>query len=459
MALRDYQTRALTEIETRFSLGARRVLLVSPVGSGKTAMFVDYLRNYRTTIVIVHRKELLDQASKRLDTLGVPHGIIMSGHPRYDPKIPVQVASIQTLVRRPKPEAELVILDEAHHARAKSWEMVLGSYKDSRVLGVTATPWRIDGRGLGDVFETAVVAAEPMELVTAGWLAPVTGFGYDLPDLSDVKVSHGDYNEKQLGGVMSKPRIVGNIVEQWQQHAAGLSTVVFAVSLEHSRILQAQFQAAGASAEHVDGATPKAEREAILRRVATGQTRVLLNVGILTEGTDIPNLKCAVLARPTKSTGLYIQMVGRVRRPFNGVVARVHDHAGCLQAHLLPDSPRDYSLTTQTKRAPIEPLRTCKKCLAIYDPQADSTCPACGHENVAAPRVGPDVVADGKELSFEEIAQSDSYKQQEFEKLKAIGERRGFKPGWAFYRFKEKFGEAPGPKPMQNIDPKLLENL
>jgi hypothetical protein len=175
---------------------------------------------------------------------------------------------------------------------------------------------------------------------------------------------------------MREPSIVSNVVEKWREHASHLSTVVFAVTVEHSKQLTAEFRAAGVAAEHVDGQTHQATRAAILRRVAGGETRVLCNVGIAIEGIDIPRLKCCVLARPTMSLTLYLQMVGRVMRPWENTTARIHDHAFVIRQHGLPDADRDYSLHAKPEKPPA--LTQCQECFALYSGDA---CPACGHRN------------------------------------------------------------------------------
>jgi superfamily II DNA or RNA helicase len=379
------------------------------VGSGKTTCFCEIARrcvaNGKRVLILVHRKELLDQACTRLGSL--PHGCIKAGYPT-NPGAPIQVASIPTLRNRDKPPADVIIVDEAHRAKAKTWLEVLNCYPNALVIGFTATPWRLDGKPLGDLFEDMVLACRPQELVdlyhqdpTTG-LCPVTGFAYDIPDLSGVRVTGSDYNEGDLEEVMSRPAIIGNILEQWKLHASNLSTVVFASSIDHSEALTAQFCAAGVRAEHIDGTMGRRLREAILERVRIGQTQVISNVGVLTEGTDIPRLKCVILARPTMSLSLYIQEVGRVRRPWGDVIARIHDHAGCVLKHGLPDEDRDWSLWSQPASEPR--TRTCKECRAVLPPGAP--CPnGCIFETEErGPRQGPELIPDGEQVSLETLA-------------------------------------------------------
>lgn len=377
--LRDYQQRGRDNILGAYQSGAKKVLAVSPTGSGKTTLFchliAELARKGRRSLIIVHRRELAQQAANRLSEFGIDFGFIMAGEPEK-PYALVQIASVQTLIRRHVPKASLVVCDEAHLSTAKSWSTVLQHYDESRILGCTATPWRLAGKPLVGAYDACVVVATPGELRQQGHLCDYVGFSYLAPDLSKVKTTGGDYNEQQSAKAMRAPAIVDNIVEQWLKHASTLSTVVFAVTVEHSLELTAKFKAAGVSAEHIDGETPTEQRRAVLRRVESGATQVLCNVGIAVEGLDIPRLKCCVLARPTKSLARAIQMMGRVRRPWNGVTARIHDHAFNIKIHGLPDSERNYDLHAKEEKPPA--LTTCSECLAVF---TGRTCPSCAHEN------------------------------------------------------------------------------
>lgn len=382
--LRDYQQRGIRQILDAYRQGARSVLAVSPTGSGKTTLFAHLAAQLdaggKRSLILAHRRELVSQASTRLTEFGVRHGIILSGHPAA-PWARVQVASVQTLSRRTLPAADLIVPDEAHLSTAATWARILDGYPSARILGVTATPWRLAGKPLAGAYDSVVVVATPRELREQRHLSDYVGFSYLAPDLSGVATVGGDYNEAQSAAAMSSSVIVDNIVEEWLKHAAHLSTVVFAVTVEHSRQLVERFRAAGVSAEHLDGATPLSQREAIMRRVASGQTRVLSNVGVVIEGLDIPRLKCCVLARPTKSLARAIQMMGRVRRPWQDTVARIHDHAFVIRQHGLPDQDRDYSLHAKREAPPS--MSTCGTCLAVYDGER---CPACGAEREVKPK-------------------------------------------------------------------------
>lgn len=376
--LRDYQQRGISEILAAYRAGARSVLAVAPTGSGKTTVFSHVLAELdarrQRGVILVHRRELATQACNRLREFGVRFGLILSGE-LADPTARIQVASVQTLVRRRAPPAQLVVADEAHLSTATTWRNVLEQYPQARILGVTATPWRLSGKPLAGQYDACVVIATPAQLREQGHLCGYNGFSYLTPDLSDVSTTAGDYNEEQTAKAMSQSAIVDNIVEEWGAHARELSTVVFAVTKEHSRQLAARFVAAGVRAEHLDGDTPLEQRRAILQRVERAQTRVLCNVGVAVEGLDIPRLKCCILARPTKSLARAIQMMGRVRRPWENVTARIHDHAFVLGQHGLPDDERDYTLKAKPEKPPG--LRLCSECRAWF---SGNRCTACSAE-------------------------------------------------------------------------------
>lgn len=385
--LRPYQQDGLSRILAAYAGGARSVLMVLPTGGGKTSIFATLAAQVPgRVLILVHRRELATQATNRLREFGADFGLIMAGE-APKPNARIQVASVQTLIRRKAPPAALVICDEAHLSTADTWRAILDQYPHAKILGVTATPWRMAGKPLIGAYDASVVVSTPADLRAAGYLCPYNGFSYLNPDLREIKTVGGEFNEQQSAAAMMKPTIVANVVEQWKRHASDLSTVVFAVTVEHSKKLTAEFLAAGVRAEHLDGATSVEARRAILARVSSGVTQVLCNVGVAVEGLDIPRLKCCVLARPTRSLARAIQMMGRVRRPWNGVAARIHDHAFVIPTHGLPDAPRDYTLSAALERTPdpeaIPSLSTCPTCFALFE---GVMCPACGADRPVVER-------------------------------------------------------------------------
>jgi len=392
VCLRPYQFEAVERVRDCVRRGARRVLIVLPTGSGKTLVashiIASAVARGSRVLFLAHRRELVNQAYRKLLVQGLPEdqiGVLMAADPRRRPAAVVQVASVDTLRNRAKPPAELVFVDEAHRARAKSYKSIAAEYPKAVHLGLTATPYRADGEGLKDAYDDLVVVASPRQLIAQGYLVEPRVFtvsSSQLPDLSEVRVKGGDYDEAALADAVDRQALVGNIVDHWLQHAAGLRTVVFAVSVAHSQHIAERFRQAGVAAEHLDGTTPLAERDAILARLEAGSTQVVANCGVLAEGWDQPSVKCAVLARPTKSTGLYLQQAGRILRPWQDTRAVILDHGGCALEHGLPQEDREFSLEgTKKKRfrkgLVVPASKVCPECYAVLAP-AVRLCPECG---------------------------------------------------------------------------------
>jgi len=459
--LRPFQSAALDGLRDRLRAGKRRLVLVSPTGSGKTtiasAMIHGAVAKGGSVLFLSHRKELTDQCSARLDEHEVPHGVIMSGHPRVRPWEKVQVASIQTLTARMKrglPAATVIVLDECHHSRSDSYETILAQYPDAVLVGLTATPWRKDGLGLGTLFDDVVVAATPRELIAQGFLVPYTGFVYDAPELDRVKVRAAEYDAEGSEKAMRSSALCGNIVGQYIAHSAGKRAVVFCVSIAHSQFMVAQFEANGIRAEHVDGTMSKAEREGVFRRFARGETLVLCNCNVATEGWDCPPLETVILARPTKSLVLALQMIGRGLRTSPGkTICRIHDHAGVIPEHGLPDADRDYSLNADTskKSASVDPLKTCKQCFAIYPGGKPwpNPCPYC--KFVEPKPETPEVeVVDHAEVRAIPLSELPVFQNAPIEKQRSMyqrwvaqGRERGYKPKFAAAKFFSLFHRWP----------------
>lgn len=390
MQLRDYQVEAVEASRDRLRAGAQHCLIILPTGGGKTVVASDIInravQRESRVLFVAHRRELILQTSDKLTRFGVRHGIIMGSERRALQHL-VQVASVQTLALRRDllTHVDLIFFDEAHHAAAGSYVKLLEQFPKARVVGLTATPWRLDGRGLADIFDSHVIARTPKQLKDEGWLVPVGGWEFEAIDTSKARVQGGDFKTADLTAEAAKPRVVGDIVEEWVRYGEGARTIVFAISIEVSKLLVEKFRAAGVAAEHLDGEMGKGDRDAVLARLRSGQTRVVCNCNVLTEGFDCPELEVCVLARPTLSTSLYLQMVGRVLRPAPGkVTARIHDHAGCLAAHGHPYANRDYSPATSSKgdRKDIENPKGAKRsvCASCKSVRVLYPCDNCGYQ-------------------------------------------------------------------------------
>ena len=466
--LRPFQCDAVDQIESTIAEGKRRLVLVAPTGSGKTVMASEYIRRevakYKRVLVIAHRREIIVQTSNKLTANGVRHGVILAGKEKdLRPQALVQVASIQTLWARgirssamQMPPADLLIIDECHHARAKTYQKIIDAYPGAVLLGLTATPCRGDGRGLGNIFDTMIECPQVQELIDLGFLVGTLIYA-PVKDtdrlLRGVKTKQGDYVTSQLEQRMNTDALVGDIVTHWLKYGEGRRTVAFAVDVAHSVHIRDEFVRAGVRAEHLDGTTSIQEREAILVRLESGETQVVTNCMVLTEGWDMPAVGCCILARPTKQMGLYRQMIGRVLRPAEGKAnAIILDHSGAVWRHGRPEDHVEWTLDedrraenpTHQSRRGAERLRECPSCQAVM---TVPPCYHCGWE--PAPRRGRDVdFADGElGLVQDGHAKPPEYdydaRQRWLAMLTSIATERGYKPGWVAHKYKEKFGFYP----------------
>ena len=445
MQLRSYQAQAVSGL--RDALGtARSALLVMPTGAGKTVVFTEIARlatlKNKTVFVLVHRRELIKQASDKLKAAGVEHGIISAGFERTDSL--VQVCSVQTLVRRLETVTtapDLLIIDEAHHAVAGSWEKVIQHFQNARIVGVTATPSRLDGRGLGSHFSTLVQGPCVEQLVVSGFLSPHKVFAPPIKaDLSNVKTRAGDYANDQLSEAMDRPSITGDAVHHYRLLADGLPAIAFCCSIAHATSVCQSFQAAGYRAKLVTGSMPMEERDDAISGLADGRTQILCSVDVVSEGTDVPAVSAAILLRPTQSEALYLEQVGRILRPQPGKIAIVLDHVGSTIKHGFVDDRRIWSLDTKPKRQrkdePAPSVRQCPECFAAFRPQ--QFCPCCGHEFKVKPK-RPLTEHEGrlKELRKEDARERIEKRKEQgrartLPELLALAAKKGYKPGWAY---------------------------
>jgi DNA repair protein RadD len=388
MKLRPYQEDVIAEYEQTIANGTRRIILVAPTGSGKTVIACEIIKRamHKKIVFIAHRDELLTQARDKLKSFDVTAGIIKAGRDKdLRPLSNVQIAGIQTLHARAvraksmeMPKADIVIVDECHHARARTYQQIIDAYPNAIVIGLTATPCRGDGRGLGNVFEAMLECPQIGDLIGLGHLVKLKIFAPPAPDLRGVQVATtGDYVVNQLSDRMDTAALVGDIVEHWLKHAQRRRTVVFAVDVRHSVHIVEELLKADVRAEHLDGTTPQADREAILARLASGETEVVSNCQVLCEGFDLPDLGCIVLARPTRSLGLFRQMIGRGLRPADGKSdVIVLDHSGGVHRHGRPDDAIEWTLATDRRASnPTHEARVAGA--GSKDPFCE--CTACGH--------------------------------------------------------------------------------
>lgn len=438
--LRPYQAQLKRDVYAAWQGGARNVLAVAATGSGKTVLFSDIMHEYpAASVAIAHRQELVGQISLALARNGVCHRIIgaastaracvnvhlrETGRNYVDPNARRAVAGVDTLVRMDAAvdswfaSVGLWVQDETHHLlAANKWGTAAAMFPNAYGLGVTATPERADGRGLGrhadGLFDVMVEAPGMRDLIRAGYLTDYRIFAppSDL-DLSGVGTSaNGDYSPDPLRKAVHKSHILGDVVQHYLRIAAGKRGITFAVDVEAATEQAAAFRAAGVPAEVVSAKTPDAVRAAIIHKLAAGELLQLVNVDLFGEGFDLPAIEVVSMARPTQSFPLYSQQFGRSLRLMDGKPhALIIDHVGNVHRHGLPDAPREWSLDRRERRSragpsDVVPVRTCPACTGTYDRIIGMTCPYCGEVAQPAGRSAPEQVdGDLFELDAEALA-------------------------------------------------------
>lgn len=436
--LRDYQLDLIERTRGALRRGVRRVLLQAPTGAGKTALTAHMIgtaasRGKRCWFV-VHRRELVMQSIAAFDQVGVPHGVVAAGW-QADRSQPVQVASIQTLARRLNlyERPDLVVWDECHHLAAGQWAKAQAAITGAVEIGLTATPMRLDGRGLDDHFDEIVAGPSTSQLIADGWLSPFKYYAPGRPTLDGVHSRMGDYARGELAGAMDKPQITGDAIAHYRRLCDGQRALVFACTIVHSRAVVEQFRAAGYPAEHVDGCTDSAERDAAIDRFRSGRTLILSNVDLFGEGFDLPAASAAILLRPTQSLALYLQMCGRVLRTADGKShATILDHAGNVQRHGMPDDEREWTLAGRRGKRGGESticVRVCEQCYTA-SPSGTAVCPACGFVWPVQERAIEEVEGELVEVDREALrraARSEQGSAWSLDQLTQLGRDRGYK--------------------------------
>lgn len=410
--LRDYQRALLAETAKAMRI-AQRVLVQAPTGSGKTHLIAALVSAAVAVglrvLVLATRTRLVRQLHDRLEGFGVHHGVIAAALPGYaDLFAPVQVASVDTLHRRclvdekfPLPVADVVVFDEGHLALGDSRQRILNHYPNAWRFGFTATPATTSGRPLLEQFDAMVKGPSVADLIGMGMLVRPRVFNQPVvlaDELDGVPQSSGDYAVGALSALMNRPKLVGDVVQNWLRIANGKRTLVFGVDKGHGAQLTAEFRQAGIAAEQLTDADDDDTRERAIARLERGETLVLVNCSLLSYGIDIPAVECVVLARPTRSVVLYLQAIGRGMRPAEGKDSViVIDHGRVVESLGLPTSPFRWSLgrfnvnriareRIASKRAdPNEKPRTCRECSAVWlTTEHGNSCPECGWKHVAA---------------------------------------------------------------------------
>lgn len=345
--LRKYQETNIGRIRKQFSSGVKRVLLVEPTGAGKTVEFVYIAENAaerdKQVLILVHRAELLNQCSAKLTEMGVEHGKLIGKNNVQ--KGNVLVGSVQTVCRRLDKirNPDVIILDEAHHAPARSFASILEHFSDAYLLGVTATPMRLDRRGLKRYFDSMIVAETIRDLIDSDYLCQPIVYAPNIGiDVSRIKSQYGDYDKGAVeDAFLDDPKIIGDVVRHYRRYSDGLPAIAFCATVKHADEVARRFREEGIASDSIDGGNSDDERVRKIEALGNGSIKVLTSCELISEGVDIPIVSTAILLRPTHSLGLYMQQVGRVLRPYTGKShAVILDHVGNVFRFGLPDIDR-----------------------------------------------------------------------------------------------------------------------
>lgn len=467
MMLRDYQLQAIHDLRRSIATGHWAPVLYGACGMGKSRIMAEIIRSAREkeqqVLALNPRRELVYQLGERLDAVGVEYAMLMAGE--EGSLFPwVQVASTATLHARAMqrqridlPRGDVCIVDESH-IFGNQTKALIEHYKQqgSVIIGMTATPAKASGEGLGEMYDDLVMGPSIPELVEKGWLVPARYFTGESPDLTGIKIHGGDYQQKELGKRADQPKLIGDIVTNWLRIAGDRPTFVFTVNVAHSRHLADEFRSVGVAAEHLDGTTDLEERKAIQQRFRDGETQVLTNCQVMTYGIDIPSVSCIVMACPTKSITKYFQAAGRGLRPSPGKEDLILiDHGNIVHELGFIDDEMPWTLDgkekIQERKQSLSPEPqdiTCGDCGQVFRPR--KTCPGCGKDMTSKAKKAIEaheaelVEIDKRKKKKAGKEYSAEYKARFYGELLGYARQKGYKRGWCYYAYKAKFSCGPG---------------
>lgn len=439
MKLRPYQESLVQRVHDTFRRGVKSACIVLPCGGGKSVIVAEIAR--RTTqklnrvLFLVHRIELCGQIEQTFRKCGVDMEF-------------VQIGMVQTVCRKLKkiPRPSLIITDESHHSKSDSYRKIYDFFPTAYRVGVTATPVRLDGSGLGDIYQTLIEGVSAKWLIENKYLSPYTYYAPSVADLTGIKTSHGEYDVKSAENALYNRTVFGDVIGHYRRLADGRQAICYCVSVRHSEAMAEEFQSAGISAVHIDGTTPKAERQRIIGDFRNGRIKVLCNVDLISEGFDVPDCSCVILLRPTKSLTLFIQQSMRSMRYKPDKTAVIIDHVGNYARFGMPDDERKWSLESRPKKARTSAenavkLSQCPECFFTFQPEDDAKiCPACGYVFPKKERTVE--IEDGAELrnvtGFTLVYRDSSDQCRSYKELLEYAKRHGYKQGYAYYKAKQR---------------------
>ena len=436
MPLRPYQSDLVEQLRAAWREGYKAPCIVLPCGGGKSCILAEIARrttfNGRRVLFLVHRRELVEQIVGTFVRWGVDMRFC-------------DVMMVQTACRRKLPKPGLIMTDENHHSLASSYRKIYDQFPDVLRVGVTATPIRLNGDGLGDVNDKLIIGVTAKWLIENHCLAPYDYYSPNVADLTGLHTKRGEFVTGDIEKAMIKKAVFGDVIGYYKQLAAGKKAVCYCASIKHSKSMAEEFTAAGIPAAHIDGETPKEERARTIADFRAGKVRILCNVDLISEGFDVPDCECAILLRPTQSLTLYIQQAMRCMRYRDGKRAVIIDHVGNYARFGMPDDDREWSLKKKDRK-PHEKsevrVKMCPQCFRTFNTEnyeEKRVCPFCGYEFPVQSRELEEQHAaklekiEGFRLNFDTAENCHSYAE-----LREFAKRKGYKPGWAYYQAKER---------------------
>lgn len=433
MELRAYQQELLHKLFAAYAAGYRAPCIVLPCGGGKSVITAEIARQFtgreKTVLFLVHRRELVEQIYYTFIGWGVDMSLC-------------RIKMVQTVARRLSTceRPDLIITDENHHSLAKTYKKIYDHFPDVRRVGVTATPERMGGKGLQDVNDILVEGVTAKWLIEHGYLSP---YDYYAPavKLPDFKIRRGEYDQKQVNAWFDDnvKTIFGDVLKQYRRLADGKKAICYLPGVEASQAVAQRFSESGIPAAHIDGNTPKAERDRIIKAFRDGAITILCNVDLISEGFDVPDCECVILLRPTKSLTLFIQQSMRCMRFKQGKRAIIIDHVNNVAEFGLPDADREWLLEGHPKPKGTAPVKTCPACFAVVR-ASENCCPHCGFVFETERREKPIKVLDVELVRYNEIERVRAFltpqECKNVNELKIYAQLHGYKPGWVYYQQK-----------------------
>lgn len=442
LTLRHYQSRIIKEINETWKKGNKRPLVCLPTGSGKTVLAADLAyrvtENKKTSWFIVHRRELLKQTIEAFDNFNIP-------------RKRVHIGMVRSILKKGYPDPDLIVFDECHHLGARTWRNIVETYPETHVVGLTATPARLDGKSLGDVFDDLLEGPTTPELIEQGYLSPYKMIVADVANLEGLKRRGADFELRDAADRLMDRAVYGNIVKTYKKYG-NKQAIYFCTTIKHSEATAEAFRKAGIRAEHFDGKTPTKKRDQLIKDFRSAKIQILSNCELIGEGFDMPDCDIIGMLRPTESLTIFLQQVGRALRPRKGKTAVLIDHVGNIKRHGSPSEPRNWTLEgkIQTGRAITEEgefyIRYCENCFAAYE-VSQPKCPVCGTEYKRTREEIENIkevemrILEEEELEKERrwaISPKAEEQAKSYSDFCTIARHKGYKKGWAYHRAKKR---------------------